>query len=280
MKTHFRRNILALAMLAGTYAQSAQAYTPGVYFTEVLVDSSASTFFVEITNLTGSSISLSGWGFDDSTRGISQTPSCPNGDDGECFFEFSPAELSPLSGTLSNGQSVILTNAYPSVSSAINEGGAASKAFTEIWGLPSTAVSIGSTSASGGLPTTVKLIQITDPTRFTLNTSGDELNLYNSNGDLVDRLQYFSGFAVDGYSRQAMNDDLGKNQPGGWDLSHVNDMFGSYQASLNADVGNPGFYDADLTAVPEPETYAMMLAGIGLIGLVARRRKGIAKIYA
>jgi hypothetical protein len=28
-----------------------------------------------------------------------------------------------------------------------------------------------------------------------------------------------------------------------------------------------------LTAVPEPETYAMMLAGLGLMGFVARRRK-------
>jgi hypothetical protein len=34
-----------------------------------------------------------------------------------------------------------------------------------------------------------------------------------------------------------------------------------------------GSYDVHVTAVPEPETYAMLLAGLGLVGAVARRRK-------
>jgi hypothetical protein len=29
-----------------------------------------------------------------------------------------------------------------------------------------------------------------------------------------------------------------------------------------------------VTAIPEPETYALMLAGLGLLGAVAKRRKG------
>jgi len=36
---------------------------------------------------------------------------------------------------------------------------------------------------------------------------------------------------------------------------------------------NVGAYDVSVTAVPEPETYAMMLAGLGMLGLIARRRK-------
>jgi hypothetical protein len=33
------------------------------------------------------------------------------------------------------------------------------------------------------------------------------------------------------------------------------------------------YYSATLAPVPEPETYAMLLAGLGLIGTIARRRK-------
>lgn len=32
-------------------------------------------------------------------------------------------------------------------------------------------------------------------------------------------------------------------------------------------------YVTSMSAVPEPETYAMMLAGLGLLGFAARRRK-------
>jgi len=34
-----------------------------------------------------------------------------------------------------------------------------------------------------------------------------------------------------------------------------------------------GLYTAAVTAVPEPESYAMMLAGLGVMGMIARRRK-------
>ncbi|MEI7763293.1 MAG: FxDxF family PEP-CTERM protein [Comamonadaceae bacterium] len=36
---------------------------------------------------------------------------------------------------------------------------------------------------------------------------------------------------------------------------------------------NDQFYISSVTAVPEPETYAMMLSGLGLMGFIARRRK-------
>lgn len=43
---------------------------------------------------------------------------------------------------------------------------------------------------------------------------------------------------------------------------------------VNGGQGNPvQFGTASVMAVPEPETYALMLAGLGLVGTIARRRK-------
>ena len=42
---------------------------------------------------------------------------------------------------------------------------------------------------------------------------------------------------------------------------------------LSGTTGNTGAVDASVPGIPEPETYAMMLAGLGLMGFVARRRK-------
>lgn len=44
-----------------------------------------------------------------------------------------------------------------------------------------------------------------------------------------------------------------------------------YFDSNNGD--NTGSVRVNVTAVPEPETYAMLLAGLGVIGFMARRRK-------
>ncbi len=47
------------------------------------------------------------------------------------------------------------------------------------------------------------------------------------------------------------------------------------QSGAETDVYRISF---DVTPVPEPETYALMLAGLGLIGMVARRRNGMQRI--
>ncbi len=55
-------------------------------------------------------------------------------------------------------------------------------------------------------------------------------------------------------------------------FSNGETRYGTYTLTNEAGFGSKVAITS-VTAVPEPETYAMMLAGLGLIGAIARRRK-------
>ncbi|WP_374049964.1 FxDxF family PEP-CTERM protein [Nitrosomonas sp. sh817] len=55
------------------------------------------------------------------------------------------------------------------------------------------------------------------------------------------------------------------------DTTFASGQFGFYNNS-QSNVRYAGF---EVTPVPEPETYAMLLAGLGLVGFMARRRKAV-----
>ena len=64
--------------------------------------------------------------------------------------------------------------------------------------------------------------------------------------------------------------------------SGINTVNFSYTTPRNFNATGEGFANeswkitaASVTAVPEPETYALMLAGLGMMGFIARRRRAV-----
>ena len=66
-----------------------------------------------------------------------------------------------------------------------------------------------------------------------------------------------------------------------WSTSDIGRMYFSFSTGYQ-NIDNQGFYfyalavsdgDIGIAAIPEPSTYAMMLAGLGLVGFMAQRRK-------
>lgn len=149
-------------------------------------------------------------------------------------------------GLVAAGESVILSEA-------------SAEDFRAAWGLDSSIQVLGHNSTNLG--------------------RNDELNLYHGS-TLVDRLSFgdqnFPGSirtsAVSG--RAGSVDVLGTNNVAGWVLTTENDADGG-KLSTAFDLGSPGFsaYAVVAAPVPEPESWAMMVAGVAAIAAMARRRK-------
>lgn len=118
------------------------------------------------------------------------------------------------------------------------------------------------TFASGTLATS-------SPFTATINFTGLTSGTYDVIGDISASMVNFSSVSLDGHA---------------WNVTNFPQFsFGYLEVTANQPVqlvltgnsltGNPNFSGSlQVTAVPEPESYAMLLAGLGAIGLVARRR--------
>jgi hypothetical protein len=117
------------------------------------------------------------------------------------------------------------------------------------------------------------------------DSAGSLTSSYLNSSAIKDlRITGFSLYKYDPLTMTIGTTIAGMNETGGgahptdrWSLSAFGLTSGSYAIKVDGQVlgSGGGSFGGDLAiaAVPEPETYGMLLAGLGLVGFMARRRK-------
>jgi hypothetical protein len=123
---------------------------------------------------------------------------------------------------------------------------------------------------AGAHPFTYLSMTFSDAIMTSLGLSGS-----SGGSPLVSASFTYSKVKMD-VTTQAADGSKGNTYTGTWDLKAVNTaafFSGSEVVFLQlADMGAP-VSDAVAASVPEPQTYGLMLSGVGLVGWMARRRR-------
>ncbi|MCV2362774.1 lamin tail domain-containing protein [Paucibacter sp. DJ1R-11] len=99
-----------------------------------------------------------------------------------------------------------------------------------------------------------------------LSTGGDAVNVFDASGTLKARVEF--GASSTAAPLRTFDNAAGLNNSPISQLSVVG-VNGAFLSADGQEIGSPGLIAA---AVPEPESYALMLAGLGLLAAVARKR--------
>ncbi len=229
---------ILLACVAALVAASVVPAQAQIKITEVAPWSSGNSpvgaDWFEVTNNGSVSVNITGWKVDDSSNSFA-----------------SGVALRGVT-SIEAGQSVIFieSNASGSNDAQINA------RFINTWfgDIAPVGLVIGNYGGSG----------------IGLSTGGDAVNLFDSGGDLLAGVIF--GASPTGPAFQTFDNAAGLNNTTISQLSVVG-VNGAFLAANNfAEIGSPGSI-ATVAAIPEPEAYALMLAGLGLLGVVARKRK-------
>lgn len=100
-----------------------------------------------------------------------------------------------------------------------------------------------------------------------LSTDGDAVNIYNASG--VKQANVSFGVSDGNAPYQSFDNAAGLNNVQISQFSAVGTNGAHIALGNPGEIGSPGM----IAAVPEPEQYAMLLAGLGMIGAVARRKQ-------